>query len=114
MTIRILAAIAVLAAPAPAAAQPSNQSGGGVFGVRPSTGLGSAVTVQGAEAGAAQQFARVDLNKNGQITRGEWGTASLYAPDFAKLDADHDGRVSLEEWTAKMGGAQGGRASRSR
>jgi hypothetical protein len=122
MNTRILAAAAALAAlvlgagASAALAQPSNQSGGGVFGVRPSTDLGTSVTVQGAAAGVDRQFAKVDLNKNGEITRGEWGVASLYGPDFANLDLDRNGRISLQEWTAKMSGApgRGGGASRGK
>ena len=104
MTLRLLTAVALAAGLAgPALAQPSNAGGGGVFGVRPSTDLGTAQTVQSAEARAERQFARVDLSKNGEITRGEWGAASLYRPDFDALDQDHDGKISLAEWVAKLG-----------
>ena len=111
---RVAALIAAVAAiTGPALAQPSNQRGGGVFGVRPSTDLGAAVTVQGAAASVDRQFAKIDLNKNGELTRGEWGVASLYQPDFANLDLDKNGRVSLEEWTAKLSGAASNRSRRA-
>lgn len=100
----VLATAALLAAAGgPALAQPQvMNSGQGNY--RPNSGLGNDGTVQSATQNAEQQFRKIDIHRNGQLTRGEWSAAGLYAPDFAKVDSNNDKRVDLGEYSLAMTG----------
>jgi len=46
-----------------------------------------------------KRFGRVDKDRNGTITAGEYFAGRQKA--FGKLDADRDGRLSFDEWAIK-------------
>jgi hypothetical protein len=108
----IIVAIAALTATAgPALAQPQvMNSGQGNY--RPNSSMGNDGSVQSATQNAEQQFRKMDIHRNGLLTRGEWSAAGLYAPDFAKVDLNNDKRVDLEEYSLAMTGRVPDTASR--
>jgi len=54
-------------------------------------------------AAGPSNFAEMDLDRNGRISRGEF-TDSIAQISFASLDRNHDGYIDLAEWRAGESG----------
>ena len=95
----LIPALALLALPAIAFAQPP---GGGAGG--PPRGPQTPEQIEA-------NFKQMDTNKDGSISKEEWAAAGRREQGFARFDTNGDGKITLDEMktvAAQLGAAGGG------